>query len=43
MASEKVIPSEEVEKGTKNLYDMKEAVLDIRRKDLEVHRINKFI
>ena len=35
LTTEKVITSEEVEKGTKNLDDMKEAVVTIRRKDLD--------
>ena len=34
MTSEKVTPSEEFEKGTKNVDDMKEAVVTIRRKDM---------
>ena len=33
--SEKVTPSEEVDKGTKKLDDMEEAVVTIRRKDLD--------
>ena len=35
VTSEKVATSEGVEKGTKNMYDMKEAVFKIRRKDLD--------
>ena len=34
VTSEKVTTSEEVDKGTKTLYDMKEAVVTILRKDL---------
>ena len=33
MTSEKVTTSEEVYKATKNIYDMKYAVVTIRRKD----------
>ena len=35
MTSEKVTTSEEVDKGTKHLDDMKEAMVKIRRKDLD--------
>ena len=35
VTSEKVTKSEDVDKGTKNLDDMKEAVLTIRGKDLD--------
>ena len=35
MASEKVTPSEEVDKVNKIFDDMKEAVVKIRRKDLD--------
>ena len=35
MTSEKVTASEEVEKGTKKLDDIKEAVVTICRKDLD--------
>ena len=35
VTSEKVTPSEEVDKGAKNLYDMKDSVVPIRRKDLD--------
>ena len=33
LTSKKVTPSEEVEKGTKHLDDMKEEMITIRRKD----------
>ena len=33
--SEKVTTSEEIYKGTKKLYDMKDVVVTIRRKDLD--------
>ena len=35
VTSEKVTPSEEVDKGNKNLDDMKESGVTIRRKDLD--------
>ena len=35
MTNEKVTTSEEVDKGTKHLYDMNEAVVMIRGKDLD--------
>ena len=35
MTSEKVTTSKEVDKGTKNLDDVKEAVVKIYRKDLD--------
>ena len=37
VTSEKVTTSEEVEKGPKNLDDIKEAVLTIRVKDLDTY------
>ena len=35
LTTEKVTTSEEVDKGTKKLNDMKESVVTIRRKDLD--------